>query len=305
MVRPEPKCYGCKRRFPAADLRHGKKKKQRRCGACQRNAHRWGTGLPKRRVCERDQCGARACCFPYKSGALLRWLCLTCLRIAQVATGRIITRLPRRPTKKEAELLTDQHLVQSDFVDMWVIATWPTCLYVLMRIIMWCREGRFAAMLPSADGVWRRNHNKSGPDFFVNVGALATHLFSLHTGGRWPDGSAPIILGRVVFCGCGRSGHPEQSDRPPQTHWSGRTHLSGCPIRPVRSVRSERTERIWDFRGFSNGRTAMQNPHSSSSACRPIRTYPKLFTGMLDKVRLTRTIVLHPDRNGAKRLPVI
>jgi hypothetical protein len=48
-------------------------------------------------------------------------------------------------------------------------------------------------MLPSADGIWRRNHHKTGPDWFVNVGALVAHLFSLWPD-RWPDGSAPVVL---------------------------------------------------------------------------------------------------------------
>jgi len=117
------------------------------------------------------------------------------LRIASLAAGRVTAIDTRhKATKKDANLLTAQHLMQWMFVDLWVIPTWPTCLYVLLRIIMWYREGRFAAMLPSADGIWRRNHNKSGPGWFVDVDALVVHLFSLHTGGRWPDGSAPIVL---------------------------------------------------------------------------------------------------------------
>ena len=149
------KCYGCPRRLPAAELPYGPRKK-RRCGACQRSATRWRqrtsgrvTGLPKCRVCERDHCGARGSCFLWspKPGGHERWLCVTCLRVAELPAGRVVSHdRTKKTTKKQASLLAAKHLVQWMLVDLWLVPTGPTCLYWLVRIIMWCREGRLAAM---------------------------------------------------------------------------------------------------------------------------------------------------------------
>jgi hypothetical protein len=124
---------------------------------------------------------------------------MMCLRIAELATGRIIAHSTRQKSakeqKEEVNLLTAQHLKKWwKFIDMWVVPTTTVCQYALLRIIMWCREGRLVGMLPSNDAVWRRNHHNTEPHWIVNVSALVTHILSLYTGGRWPDGSAPIIL---------------------------------------------------------------------------------------------------------------
>jgi len=130
-----------------------------------------------------------------------KMLCMLCLRIAELATGRIISHSTRQKTAKESKeevnLLTAQHIKKWKLVELWVIATTTTCQYVLLRIIMWCREGRLVGMLPSNDSVWRRNHHNTEPQWIVNVGVLVTHLLSLYKGGhgpQWPRGKAPIIL---------------------------------------------------------------------------------------------------------------
>jgi len=194
MVRLQPAsrhCRGCWRLLPLSQLPRGPRR-ARRCDGCRRAAARAGTDLPLHRAC--GDCGDEARCLPDDSGALV-WRCAACLRVAALARGVVTSRSTVKQTEaqRRAEIaaLIARHRLRRVYVDVWVIALTPICGYYLLRIVLWRRCGCLAGLLPAAGAVWRRSHHR----LVLDVGALATHLTSLYTDGRWPRrGAARIVV---------------------------------------------------------------------------------------------------------------
>ena len=123
-----------------------------------------------------------------------RSLCATCKRDAELAAGKYHADVGKVGLASLRTLCAQMlHPQAAARIELWLLPR-GRCAYILIRILLWTRYGRFAGLLegPPEGIVTCRS---GGGGYVVDATRYAAHVRSLRSAGRWPPPPA-----RVVCC---------------------------------------------------------------------------------------------------------